>query len=610
MKKLSVLFLKMGRLFKISKLAGTHIDMRIQWDSYISAATSKLSRLAFSESNTKLVTSEVSADRIEAVGLLAHLSFDADRPVVIGNSGILVPLRANNDRYVVLYRLDRSDALTQKMKEYCKEREVVTCNYVDAFFFFLVKELDIPLLQSVTKADVKARIYIENNSSIINFDETVSFHGSFFAWRIEETTSFANFIDLLTWQVGGHHCIEFSTDSPAYGIDRIKSATPSIEVLDLRQLCRAVVGPIAIATDKKVHQATVILTMPELLGKALVSISPSKDELIFGPGGGICFKFTREGTHFLALSLRNFYDFEIGPVLSALTEIGINEVDFDAAHFLSFVFTHGQYLDVAREFLSHPEEIDNLLDVKDTFSCTVEDATSVYENVRVFELTQASVSSPFAVLCHLAAKFKTARSPFVPVEIIDVSKRIMELPNAPYENIYLSLSASHWKHSFIEIYRVIEGLYYFGWMYGVKEAFGGEYAEYELYLKLQDQLSWRYKERASIVKLFEIVPRTVLAAHDPLDIKSLSGRFEERTDNAVMIKFANLIYSIRNSNVHQGNSEDDPSIEVSADCWPKLTYCLFLIVEHLYSAHTTGMPQPPTSQSSVSLKLAQASHNF
>ncbi|MGO4610859.1 hypothetical protein AB4142_31475, partial [Variovorax sp. 2RAF20] len=80
-------------------------------------------------------------------------------------------------------------------------------------------------------------------------------------------------------------------------------------------------------------------------------------------------------------------------------------------------------------------------------------------------------------------------------------------------------------------------------------------------------------------------------SHDPVSIKSLSGRFENKTDIAVMNKFAHLIYSIRNSNVHQGESEDGQTIEISADCWPKLTYCLFLIVEHLYSKYQSGMPR-------------------
>lgn len=594
----------MVRLFVTSKHAGTHIDMGIQWNSFITAATKKLSRLAFAEATIELHTTKVPELRMQAAGILECLNFDIACPVVIGDRGLLVPLRTNNERYIVLYRWDRSDALSKRMNEYHQERNVDACEYVDAFFFFLVKSFDIPLPPSVTKDDVEARISNEEKGATIDFDDVVNFYGSFFAWKVGESTSSVEFIDLLTWQVGGQYSIGYIEDDPAYGIDRVKSTIVGVEVLDLRQLCRAIVRPIAGATDKKIHQAVVILPIQDQLGNALMSLSPSREELVFGPGGGICFKFMRDGSEFLALSLRNFYDFEIRSVLSALTEIGVNEVEFEYAHFLSFVFTHGKYLDVSRESLSYPEELENRLDVKDIFSCALEDIASVYEDVRVFELSQASVSSPFAVLCHLAARFRTARSPFVPVEIIDVSRRLLQLQNAPYENIYLSLSASHWKHAFIEIYRVLEGLYYFGWMHGIKQVIGVNYAEHDLYLTLRDQLSWRYKERTSIVKLFEVVPRAVLSVHDPVGIKSLSGRFENQTDIAVMSRFAHLIYSIRNSNVHQGDSEDDPTIEVSADCWPKLTYCLFLIVEHLYSVYQAGMPRPSTIQASASPKLA------
>lgn len=598
----------MRRLFETSKHAGMHIDMAIQWRSYISAATSKLSRLAFAEAETDIRTTKVSDLRMQAAGLLEHLKFDVISPIVIGDRGILVPLCANNERYVVLYRSDPRDVLAQMMNQFYQERNVEAFEYVDAFFFFLIKEFDIPLLPSVTKNAVETSISKGENDASIDFDDVINFYGSFFAWKVGESTSSVEFVDLLTWQVNEQHCIGYTKDDPTYGIDRIKIPKP--EELDLRKLCRAVVNPIAIATDKKIHQAALTLPMPDLLGKSLMTISPSRDDLVFGQGGGICFKFMQDENEFLALSLRNFYDFEISDVLSALTEIGVHEVKFEYEHFLSFVFKHGQYLDVSREGLSHPKGLENSLDVKDIFSCSLEDIASVYEDVRVFELSQASVSSLFAVLSHLAARFRSARSPFVPVEIIDVARRLLLLQNAPYENIYLSLSASHWKHAFIEIYRVLEGLYYFGWMHGIKQNFGGTFAEYDLFLSLQNQLSWKYKEEASIVKLFGIVPRDILSPHDPVSIKSLSDRFENKTDIAVMNKFAHLIYSIRNSNVHQGESEDGQTIEISADCWPKLTYCLFLIVEHLYSKYQSGMPRSPAPQSPGSSKLAKAMPDF
>lgn len=555
------------------------------------AATSKLSRLVFAGSNTELRTNRVPKSRMEAAGMLEHLGFDANYPVVIGDGGLLVTLCAENERYVVLFRRDPSAALIQRINAFYQESDLDACEYTDAFFFFLVKELDVPLLPNVTKEDVEAHLSREQSYAKIDFDAVVSFHGSFFAWKVGESTSAADFLDLLTWQADGKHCIAFTEDNPIYGADNINGAIRSINVIDLRQLCRAVLKPIAIATDKKIHKATVILPTPDELGKAL-SILPSRGEVVFGPGGGIGFKFMRGDREFLALSLRNFYEFEVGSVLSALTEIGINEEVFELAHFLSFVLAHGKYLDVSREKLSRPQELDNSLDVDDSFSCALEDIRDVYEKICVFELNQASTSSLFAVLCHLAARFKTARSPFIPEEIIDVSRRLLKLQGAPYENIYLSLSASHWKHAFIEIYRVLEGLYYFGWMHGLKQTLGGNYAEYDLYLTVQDQLSWSFKEGVAIVKLFEIVPRVVLLNHDPVDIRSLSDRFQDTSDVAVMRKFANLVYSIRNSNVHQGESEHGPAIDISADCWPKLTYCLFLIVEHLYSSYQVGVPRP------------------
>jgi len=128
-------------------------------------------------------------------------------------------------------------------------------------------------------------------------------------------------------------------------------------------------------------------------------------------------------------------------------------------------------------------------------------------------------------------------------------------------------------------------------MHEVKKNLGNNKAEYDLYLIFKNQISWKFKERESIVKLFEMVPRDKLSTYDPVDIKSLESSFKDVQSLDVMKKFANLVYSIRNSNVHQGESEDGNTLEISADCWPKLTYCLFLIVEHLYSEYQEGMPQ-------------------
>lgn len=592
----------MRRPFGISKHAGTHIDMAIQWKSYISAATSKLSRLAFAEAKTDILTTRVSDPRMQAAGLLEHLKFDVASPIVIGDRGILVPLCANNERYVVLYRSDPGESLAEMVDKYHQEHNIDLCQYVDAFFFFLVQEFDIPLLPSVMRCDVEKNIIIKKDQAFTDFDYVIGCYGSFYAWKVEESTSSLEFLDLLTWQFGEKHFIGFTEDNQSYGIEHIKP--PKIEYIDLRELCRTVVKPIATATNKKIRQATLTFPMQGLHGKTLKSISKSSDDLVFGPGGEICFKFSQDGNEFLALSLGNFYENEISSVLDYLTNIRVNEVEWEYTYFLSFMITYGQYLNVSQKYLSHPEELEDKLDVEDIFSCTLEDITSVYEKVRVFDLSQASLSSPFEVLSHLAAQFRNARSPFIPENIINVSQQLLSLPNAPYENIYLSLSASHWKHAFIEIYRVLEGIYYFGWMHEIKQTLGGNKAEHDLYLMFKKQISWKYKERESIVKLFEMVPRNVLSAHDPVAIKSLSNSFKDEQDIEVMKKFANLVYSIRNSNVHQGESEDGQTIEVSADCWPKLTYCLFLIVEHLYSVYQAGMPRSPVPQSPGSPKLA------
>lgn len=556
----------------------------------MAAATGKICALALKDTEGGLRTARVSAKRMEAAGFLEHLTLDSAHPAIIADGGFLVPLIAGADRYVVLYRKDVCDELIQMVAR-AREGNAQPCDFIDAFFLFLVTEFDVPLLASTTREIAHSLIYMEAGKSLISFDDAIRLHGSFFAWKVEGEACPADFVDLLTLGANGEYFLECSGDAHDYGFGRIANTSSNLAALDLRTLCRAIINPISLVVDKEVSLANVTFAQPDQLTKALRNVSHNREELVFGHGGGICFRFVRDGGEYLALSLRNFHEFETRAVLNTLTEIGVNEVAFDQAHFLSFSFAHGRYFDVAGEYLSSPESLENTLDVKEHFCASLDDIISVYEDVRVFELTQSASRSPFSVLCHLATQFKTARAPFVPNEIIEVSRRLLQHPNVPHENIYLSLSASHWKHAFIEIYRAIEGLYYFGWMHGVRSTLNIEISEYELYLQLQEKISWKYKEEPSIAKLFELVPRAVLASNDPLRIKSLADRFEGTSDSEVMRKFSHLIYSIRNSNVHQGKSGHTHSVDVSADCWPKLTCCLFLIVEHLYSVHGAGMPR-------------------
>lgn len=580
----------MAASFRTSNRAGTLTNMPIHWDPYMAAATGKISALVLKDAEGGLRTAKVSAERMEAAGFLEHLTLDLAHPAIIADGGFLAPLTAGLDRYVVLYRKDFCDELIQMVAR-AREGNAQLCHFIDAFFLFLVRNFDVPLLASTTREVAHSLIYTEAGKSLISFDDTIRLHGSFFAWKVEGETCPADFVDLLTLGANGEYFLECTADAHDYGFSRIANVSSSHAALDLRTLCRAIINPISLVVDKEVIRANVAFAQPSQLTKALRNVPHDTEELVFGHGGGICFRFVRDGGEYLALSLRNFHEFETGAVLSALTEIGVNEVAFDQAHFLSFSLVHGRYFDVARQYLSSPESLENTLDFKEHFCASLDDIIPVYEDVRVFELTQSTNLSPFSVLCHLATQFKTARAPFVPNEIIEVSRRLLQHPNVPHENIYLSLSASHWKHAFIEIYRAIEGLYYFGWMHGVRSALNIEIGEYDLYLQLQEQMSWKYKEEPSIAKLFELIPRATLAPNDPLHIKSLADRFEGTSDSEVMKKFAYLIYSIRNSNVHQGKSRRSHSLDISADCWPKLTYCLFLIVEHLYSVHGAGMPR-------------------
>lgn len=564
--------------------------MSIDWKRYLAAITGKLTCLLFPSNQHDISTREVSEERLEAAALLEALEFAPEHQAFVGAMGFLVVLRAGKQKHVVLHRRECRAQASQVVDAFSNKNSLPNIQFTDAHFFFLADALEIPLAADVESQDLAARLELQlsNNKYTVDFDKTRDCYGSFFAWELDDVKTESFFIELLLRSTSGELCLLTSKASTTYGLDRIQNLQSRLVNLD--QLCATLFRPVAVATDTDVMSASISLKSVDQLVTALTAIGVRRQDIVFSVGGGACFEFSEGGRNFIALSLRNFYAFEIDLICHEMREIGADEPEMTDAHFLSFCFNLGEYLDLAPKYLAQPDAVVNELDVKAELETTLGDLRSVFEEIRIFDITEVAEFSPWKVLCHLAVNVRRARSAFIPFSISKVAARLIQLPNVPFENIYLSLSASHWKHSFLEIYRVIEGLYYFGWMHKLKSTLQTSLSEYALAVQCKDEAAWSYKETTSIVTLFEVVPRSVLSDCDPASIPCLAGRFEGKNEIEFMRSFASAIYSIRNSNVHQNEHATQQKIDVTANCWPKLTHCLFLIVEHLYAVHGAGMP--------------------
>ncbi len=486
---------------------------------------------------------------------------------------------------MVLFSTDMSQELLQHVEDVTKQYEMKKCDYADAHFFFLIKSFNLPLTSKLDPNAMGDFLEIKNNSSIktIDFDKAVECYGRIFAWSYN-AEKLSYLIPLLL----ENQSITYSCNDHDYEFSKGDDSLDNI--VDLRRVCRSIVQPAIRASDMEIVSSSVRLRDSFQLCSALADINFTKNDVYLSIGGGACFEFEDKACKYLAISLRSYHPFEIEQISDVMASLGAKEEEIEDKHFLSFFSYFGDYIDVALKYQSSVEAVIDVLELEENWCTDFDKLYSVYEEFKIFNINEAVELTSLKTLCNLAVVFKSARSPFIPSVLSDVASRLIKLDKIPYENIYLSLTASHWKHSFLEIYRVVEGLYYFGWMSQLKESLGSSLTEYELGKNCKDKASWTFNEKTSIKKLFEHVPSNVLSICEPNKITCLKRKLLNAEEDKIMGLFASAVYSIRNSNVHQSNLSEDKKIEITADCWPKLTCCLFMIIEYFYVNYNLGMP--------------------
>jgi hypothetical protein len=569
---------------RICKLVGLLTKMSINWDEYIYAITLKLAKKL--EIKEKIKTRPVSRERLkEASRLLSNLEIVKENKIFVSNLGFLITMKAGDEQYIVLFSTDTSQKLLKDIEAITSQHEIKKCDHADAHFFFLIKSFNLPLTSKLDPKAMEDFLEIKNDSSIknIDFDKAIECYGRIFAWDYK-VDKFNFLIPLLL----ENESITCSSSDHDYEFSKCGDSFDNI--VDLRKICRSIVQPAIRASDMKIASSSIRLRDSFQLCSALADIKFTKNDVYLSIGGGACFEFEDKACKYLAISLRSYHPFEIDQLSDVMTSLGAKEEEIEDKHFLSFFSYFGDYIDVALKYQSSVESVIDKLELETNWCTDLEKLCSVYEEFRIFNINEVIELTSLKTLCNLAVVFKSARSPFIPSALSDVASRLIKLDKIPYENIYLSLSASHWKHSFLEIYRVVEGLYYFGWMSQLKKSLESPLTEYELGKNCKDKASWTFNEKTSIKKLFEHVPSGVLSICEPNKITCLKSKLLNIKEDEIMRAFASAVYSIRNSNVHQSNINEEKKIEITADCWPKLTCCLFMIIEYFYVNYNSGMP--------------------
>ena len=577
---------------------GTHIKMGINWKVYVASLVRGIKKVI--QPQWPLVTRNVSEERrLYTEEMLPKLRMAEDCPIFITHDRALFFLRVDGALHVVLFLATSDSIQIDAISAYAEARgqQKKSIKILDAHHFFLHKNAEIEVLSELPQPledfllsqvfDVEEGKRKGEKDISVDFDKACEAYGRILAWSVGQDEGTADFVDLLL--LNGLRRYQHSSSIRV----AVEKGFPAAHVVDLSKICDALVAPISLALDHREKPAGIYMPNAGCVILESLGIKVS-DDVTYGVGGGACLSFTHANQRYVALSVRGLRQWELSELPNLLRQYGVLRDAFTQAHLIALVSKVPGALQLSASIMPSDESLENLVPLDENKLVELDSLNATFESLEIFNVDNSADLVPARVLAILAVNFRNARASFITAEIAEVAKKLVNNLTVPVENIYLSLSAAHWKHCFIEAYRIVEGLYYFAWMHGLRAALKSTISEYELSIHCQSTMSWKYSEESSIKELLALVPVDALIQADPKTIPCLATRLSGKNDSAdIMRSMANSIYSIRNANVHQGEGVSDQPINVTANCWPRLTLSLYLIIEYFYTKHPSGVPTGP-----------------
>ncbi|WFP50300.1 hypothetical protein PL263_19685 [Methylomonas sp. EFPC3] len=160
------------------------------------------------------------------------------------------------------------------------------------------------------------------------------------------------------------------------------------------------------------------------------------------------------------------------------------------------------------------------------------------------------------------------------------------------ENIFLSLTATHYKHAFIELYRCIEVLYVMPRSIMLKNKLSYSNPAYELARHCIDELGWRKREEDSLCRIFKDIDEKIIETSGIQSVSFAENSWsfdgtddQKKSHEALAIK----IYRIRNQLVHQLYPNNE--LKIMDSDWNPLIKLLLNVTKDAYRVYQAELPQ-------------------
>ncbi|MFQ2629673.1 hypothetical protein ACK30Y_02255 [Aeromonas caviae] len=321
------------------------------------------------------------------------------------------------------------------------------------------------------------------------------------------------------------------------------------------------------------------------LSKMDVSIS---NAIVFS-NGDFVFVFKCDDVFYLGLSIDKFTKEEFNVVEDYILEQECSPHHLEECFFINFVHTlYGVYRvllqsDTIVSQLGLAERINH----EDYKGHDFDELMGIFPTLKIYEVGKNStiVNKDIWEFCtYLAIYCSSMRTGILDDLHIEKIKLLFELKSIRMENLYLFLTASHYKHAFLEIYRCIEAIYYLPWMHSLKSKLATQINSFELARIVSETIKWREKEKVSISELFSMTSAKVFVDSKLSDLSFIDKLDYEKEENRRA--FATTLYTIRNQSVHQQDYEIIETIKLTAADWKTLLTFTINLVSHLYDTYS------------------------
>ncbi len=262
-----------------------------------------------------------------------------------------------------------------------------------------------------------------------------------------------------------------------------------------------------------------------------------------------------------------------------LEEYEWTSVEFDEATFLVVAKELPGFLKLKSDYRNEASALD-LLDIidKDYQGHDLLSIKDAYHSVRVFAIEAGNAfhgKGVSEIILRLAAASSQLRSPILTDAVADAIISLDGKVGCSSFNLEQAINAAQWRHAFLDIYRCLESLFFFPWVYKLRVISNPETSILEIRNRCKEDLRWTAKEKESISELFCLVTNSAMEA-----IETREDFFKEVANdpNANRGAFGRLVYSARNSLVHHEDREKLDADMPSSQDYQSLTLylCEFL----------------------------------